>query len=631
MPHLVLGTAGHIDHGKTALVRALTGIDTDRLAEEKRRGITIDLGFANLRLPTGQELAVVDVPGHEAFIRNMLAGATGIDIVLLVIAADEGVMPQTREHLAIVDLLGVRRGVVAVTKVDLVEPEWLELVVEDIRAALADTPFAEAPLVPVSARTGEGLDALVAAIADAARATTQRDHEDLFRLPVDRVFTIRGTGTVVTGTVWSGQLQTGAAVRILPQDLHARVRGVQVHGHDVAAVSAGQRGALALAGVDRDQIRRGDVIVADDAWSATTRLTAFVRVLPASPWPLRTRQRIRFHLGTAEVMGRVRPLDAPEIRPGDAAWAQLCLEAPVVARAGDRFVLRSYSPVTTIAGGIVAEPAAPARRRRAPDERAALEAIIAGAPEAAIAARARLAAWAGVPPGRLAIETPVTSARVAELLRHGEVPGVALAAGRLFAAPVVAEAREIVLRAIADYHDREPLRPGIDREELRRALPPYAAPGLADDVIAAALDDGTLRSDEGLIALAAFRPTLTPDQERARDAVLELLQGSGLTPPLLNEWPAGLRERPDLRALLKAMERARQVVALGPELYVAPTALEAAAAAVRRSLAGRGPLGPAEFKEHIPVSRKYLIPILEYFDRTGVTQRVGDGRVVRDR
>ena len=630
MPHLVLGTAGHIDHGKTALVRALTGIDTDRLAEERRRGITIDLGFANLRLPTGQELAVVDVPGHEAFIRNMLAGATGIDIVLLVIAADEGVMPQTREHLAIVDLLGVRRGVVAVTKVDLVEPEWLDLVLDDVRTALAGTPFADAPLIPVSARTGAGLDALTAALAEAAGDAAQRSDDDLFRLPVDRVFTIRGTGTVVTGTVWSGHLPADATVRVLPLDVQARVRGAQVHGRDAASVGAGQRAALALAGIERDQIRRGHVIVADDAWSASTRLTAFVRVLHGSPWPLRTRQRIRFHLGTAEVMGRVLPLDAPEIRPGDAAWAQLRLEAPVVARAGDRFVLRSYSPVTTIAGGVIAEPAAPARRRLTPDVRGALDAIVTAAPEAAIAARARLAAWAGVPPARLAIETPVSSARVAAMLRDGQLPDVARAAGRLFAAPIVAEAREILQRAVADHHDREPLRPGIDREELRRALPARSAPGLADDIIAAALADGTLRSHDGLIALATFRPTLTPDQQRARDSLLRLLAEAGLSPPLLTEWPAEIRARPDLRALLKALERQRQIVALGPELYAVPSALEAAAAAVRRSLSGRGPLGPAEFRECIPVSRKYLIPILEYFDRTGVTQRVGDGRLVRD-
>ena len=630
MPHLVLGTAGHIDHGKTALVRALTGVDTDRLVEEKRRGITIDLGFASLQLPTGQQLAVVDVPGHEAFIRNMLAGATGIDIVLLVIAADEGVMPQTREHLAIVDLLGVRRGVVAVTKVDLVEPEWLDLVIDDIRAALADTPFADAPLVPVSARTGAGLDRLTAALADAASTAAQRDDDDLFRLPVDRVFTIRGTGTVVTGTVWSGRLRSDAAVRVLPADLRVRVRGAQVHGHDAASVAAGQRAALALAGVERDQIRRGDVIVADDAWSASTRLTALIRVLHGSPRPLRTRQRIRFHLGTAEVMGRVLPLDEPEIRPGDAAWAQLRLEAPVVARAGDRFVLRSYSPVTTIAGGIVAEPAAPPRRRLTPEEHDALDAIITAAPEAAIAARARLASWAGVSPERIAIETPVRSARASALLQHGKLPDVALAAGRLFAAPIVAEAREIIRQAVARHHEREPLRPGIDREELRRALPARSAPGLADDIVAAALADGSLRSHDGLIALASFRPTLTPDQQRARDDLLRLLREAGLSPPLLTDWPAGLRDRPDFWSLLKALERERQVVALSPELYVVPSALEAAAAAVRRSLAGQGPLGPAEFRGCIPVSRKYLIPILEYFDRTGVTQRVGDGRLVRD-
>lgn len=630
MPHLVLGTAGHIDHGKTALVRALTGIDTDRLAEEKRRGITIDLGFANLRLPNGQELAVVDVPGHEAFIRNMLAGATGIDIVLLVIAADEGVMPQTREHLAIVDLLGVRRGVVAVTKVDLVEPEWLDLVLEDIRAALVDSSFADAPLVPVSARTGAGLDALTAALADAAATVAPRNDDDLFRLPIDRVFTIRGTGTVVTGTVWSGRLRADAAVRVLPHDLPARVRGAQVHGRDVADVAAGQRAALALAGVERDQLRRGDVIVADDAWSASTRLTALVRVLHGSPRPLRTRQRIRFHLGTAEVMGRLVPLDAGEIAPGSAAWAQLRLEAPVVARAGDRFVLRSYSPVTTLAGGIVAEPAAPARRRFAPDERDALADIVAAAPDAAIAARARLAAWAGVTPARLAIETPVSPARTAALLRERAAPDVALAAGRIFSTSIVREASEIVHQAVADYHRREPLRPGIDREELRRALPPRAAPGLADDIVAAALADGTFRSHDGLVALASFRPTLSPDQQRARDDLLRLLQEAGLSPPPLPDWPPDLRGRPDFWPLLKALERERQVVALGPELYVVPSVLEDAAAAVRRTLAGRGPLGPAEFRDCIPVSRKYLIPILEYFDRTGVTQRVGDQRLVRD-
>ncbi|HEY8468225.1 MAG TPA: selenocysteine-specific translation elongation factor [Longimicrobiales bacterium] len=626
MPRLVLGTAGHIDHGKTALIRALTGIDTDRLPEEKRRGITIDIGFANLRLPDGQELAVVDVPGHEAFIRNMLAGATGIDIVLLVIAADEGVMPQTREHLAIVDLLGVRRAVVAITKTDLVEPDWLDLVIEDIRAELAATPFADAPLVPVSAVTGAGLDQLTAALAAVAAGVAERDDDDLFRLPIDRVFTIRGTGTVITGTVWSGRLAADATVRILPAGLSARVRGAQVHGRAVPAVAAGQRAALALAGAQREQLRRGLVVVSDEAWTAHSTLTALVRVLPGQARGLRPRQRIRFHLGTAEVMGRITPLDSPELAPGTTGWAQLRLEAPVVARAGDRFVLRSYSPVTTIAGGTVAEPLAPPRRRLDAADRAALEAIIGGTP-AALTARVGLAGWSGCDPARLAIETPLPPRQIAAALQE-RAGGVAPAAGRVFSARILAAARELILTAVQEHHAREPLRPGVDRDELRRRLPRPAPPGLADDVIAALLAEGVLRSHEGLIASADFEPRLTPDQERARSELLALLEGAGLAPPTLPEWPEHLRRRPDLRPLLRTLEREGRIVALGPELYAARPALDAAAAAVRRELAGRGPLGPAEFRECIPVSRKYLIPILEYFDRTGVTRRAGDRRLV---
>ncbi len=409
---LVLGTAGHIDHGKTTLVHALTGVDTDRLAEEKRRGITIDLGFAELPLDDDTALAVVDVPGHEGFVRNMLAGATGIDVMLLVVAADEGVMPQTREHLAIVELLDVAAGVVAVTKADLVEPEWLHLVVDDLAEQLAGGPFGDAQIVPVSARTGAGLDALRAALGDSAQRARQRDAAGLFRLPVDRVFTIRGTGTVVTGTIVSGGVHDGASVRILPgpaariaagptahglgAGLVARVRGVQVHGAVAENARAGHRAALALAGVDHADVRRGNVVVSSDApWRPTSMLSARIRVIPGTEWRVRNRQRLRIHLGTAEVMGRAILFGTRELGPGDEAWAQLRLETPLVARAGDRFVLRSYSPVTTLGGGTVAEPLPPKRKRLDDDARAALDAVLAAAPDAA-ERLVRLEAWRGL-------------------------------------------------------------------------------------------------------------------------------------------------------------------------------------------------------------------------------------------
>lgn len=340
MRRLILGTAGHIDHGKTALVRALSGIDADRLPEEKRRGITIDLGFAHLTFASGMELGIVDVPGHEAFIKNMLAGATGIDLALVVVAADESVMPQTREHLDILELLGVRAAVIAVTKADLVDDEWLELVVAEVRETVANGPFAEAPIVAVSAHAPRGFDELVAALEQAGEQIVERDGDDLFRLPIDRVFTVRGTGTVVTGTVWSGALEHDQTVRVLPDGAAVRVRGLQAFGQDRQRVAAGERAAVALAGIPRDQITRGDLLTTDDGWQVSPMLTARVRVLPGAPRPLRHRQRVRFHLGTREVLGRVAVLDGEEIEPGNAGWVQLRLETPVVARAGDRFVLR---------------------------------------------------------------------------------------------------------------------------------------------------------------------------------------------------------------------------------------------------------------------------------------------------
>ncbi|HJR41137.1 MAG TPA: selenocysteine-specific translation elongation factor, partial [Gemmatimonadaceae bacterium] len=361
---MILGTAGHVDHGKTALVKALTGVDTDRLAEEKRRGITIDLGFAPLVLADGQTLGVVDVPGHEAFVRNMLAGATGVDLAMLVVAADEGVMPQTREHLAILSLLGIRGGVIALSKADLADADWLELVSDDVRSLVAGTPLGGSELVPTSALTGEGLERLRVALTSAAAALPRRDARDLFRLPVDRAFSVRGTGTVVTGTVWSGTLERDATVRILPGGRVARVRGIESHGRPLDRALPGTRTAIALAGVEVHEAPRGTTLVSDEGWAATTLLLAEVALLDDAPATLGPRTRVRFHLGTTDVGARlVAPGGA--IARGEHRQARVVLDEPVVARAGDRFVLRSASPLHTIGGGIVEDPQ-PAHRRARP-------------------------------------------------------------------------------------------------------------------------------------------------------------------------------------------------------------------------------------------------------------------------
>jgi len=357
----VIGTAGHIDHGKTALVKALTGVDTDRWEEEKRRGITIDLGFAPLPLGDEIQASVVDVPGHEGFVRNMLAGATGIDVALLVIAADEGIMPQTEEHLAIVELLGIRRGIPVITKRDLVDADWLELVEGEVAKRLAASRIRWEPAVATSVTTGAGLQELREALGRVAADLAERPADDLFRLPIDRVFAVAGAGTVVTGTTWSGTVAVGDAVRLLPLSREARVRSIEVHGQAAERAVPGRRTALALVGVDKSELARGHVAVTGPGWEAATVLDTAVELLPSSRRPIASRTRIRVHLGTAEVLARVAQTSA--IVPGERGLARLILESPLVARAGDRFVVRSFSPVTTIGGGVVLDPFPPARSR----------------------------------------------------------------------------------------------------------------------------------------------------------------------------------------------------------------------------------------------------------------------------
>lgn len=641
----ILGTAGHIDHGKTALVKALTGTDTDRLREEKARGITIELGFAELDVDGGPHFGVVDVPGHEAFVRAMVAGAAGMDVVLLVVAADEGVMPQTREHLAIVELLDVPELVVALTKCDAVEPEWLELVHAEVEELVVETRYAGAPRVATSATERTGLEELVRTLAAAAGRARAAASDDLVRLPLDRVFTIQGTGTVVTGTLWSGSVATGDRVRILPQELEARVRGLEVHGRAADRAAAGHRVAVALtgAGGDRDVVARGATLVTEPLWPPSRMLTTRVELLKDTAWMLKHNQRVHVHLGTAEVLARCALLEDEPLGAAGRGWVQLRLEEPLAARAGDRLVLRAYSPVTTIGGGIVAEPHPPKRNRLDEEARRRLETmvagrdrptvtgrdepILAGHEEPILAAALALAGWSGIPRGALPIRTGLAPGACEERLT--ELGGDALEAGGLvFGRAVLDEGEALALAAVRAGHAQDSLRPSVPLAAVRAALPPWAPSEIGDGVIERLVRDGRLAAQDGGVRLPDFEPRLTQDQEAASEALMRAFTADGLAAPLIDELPEELRRRADLWPLVRRLEGLDRLRLVADGLYVAADELDEAAQRIREALGGRTGLGPADFRDVLPVSRKHLIPLLKYFDGRGTTVRGADGRDV---
>ncbi len=621
---IVIGTAGHVDHGKTALVRALTGIETDRWLEERKRGLTIDLGFARLDLDPGLETGIVDVPGHEDFLKNMLAGATGIDALLLVVAADEGPMPQTHEHLAIARLLNIRRGVVALTKRDRVDEDWLELASETTREVLDEDPArASWEIVPVSALTGDGIEPLRAALRRSTAGIRARHVDDRFRLPVDRSFSIRGTGTVVTGTVWSGAVRVGDTVNVFPGGDSARVRALQVHEDPRRRVTAGRRCAVALVGVTPVAVERGSVLVDPSEWTPSERLGVRVRALGSRDRPLHHGQRLRVYLGTREVMARLQTVDRRPVAPGATAWAVLALEAPLLARTRDRAILRFYSPVTTIGGIRVAEPNPP------PDWSARTEAwrrILDGAPAEAVGAAVALEGLRGLPVAtssiRLGWRAPTleTAAEEAGCVRIGE---------RWFAADAVAEAMEVVEESMARLHAADRRAPGVSKEAVRSAMAPVCDLALAETALRRLLADRRLLERGPQLALPGHGPRLTPREEEGRRLLAGTIEAAGLQPPLVTELGKTVHlDRAVLDDLLRLLQESGMTKAVTPELHVAAGALEAMEARVRELLADGAPAPPARFKEAFGLSRKYLIPLLEYLDREGVTRRTAEGRVL---
>ena len=634
MPHII-GTAGHIDHGKTALIRALTGQETDRLKEEKERGISIDIGFAYMDLPNGERVGIVDVPGHERFIRNMLAGAHGIDLVLLVVAADDGVMPQTEEHVDILHLLGVAHGVVALTKADLADPARLTAVEEEINILLAGTTLEGAPIIPVSSLTGVGMSALRQTIEQQLAGYQRPVPLGYFRLPVDRAFVMQGHGTVVTGTAIAGTVRAGDAVRVLPGGEEARVRTVQVHGTDVEHASHGQRVALNLAGVERTHVKRGDVVCDPHLDRVTDRFDAWVELRPAAKRPVESHEAVRVYVGTAEVMAKLVLLDGREsLRPREAAYGQLVLRQPLHVLRGDRFILRNESAQHTIGGGVVLHPFA--RRHSRNDARllSGLEALRqASGGAAVVSALLRLEPDFAVSPEFLvqAGGLPLESVRAALrddptlcALPDADTPAACTTTEKWQALHAA------VVQALATVHQREPLSPGMEMESLRSQVATELSPKIFRTVIDALVAAAAIARDDSILRLPSHRVALRHDEQQVAVRAEELIAAGGFTPPDLKSIETALGvSRQRLQAILQQLEREGRVAKISTDLYFAHEPLERARALLRDHVRAHGEISAAAFRDVLGASRKFSISLLDYFDRTGFTLRVGDVRKLR--
>jgi len=631
---LILGTAGHIDHGKTSLVKALTGIDTDRLKEEKARGITIELGFAHLELPGGIRFGIVDVPGHEKFVRAMVAGVGGMDLVMLTIAADEGIMPQTREHLDILRLLGVRSGLVALTKRDLVEREWLELVTEEVRDFVAGSFLEGAPIVPVSSRSGEGLDQLRAELGRLADRADQKRREGSFRLPVDRVFTMAGFGTVVTGTLLSGEIRVGDELVLLPSGREGRVRGIQAHGAKAEQGQAGQRLAVNIQGIDLDQAHRGDVAVPRGVFRATRAVDVRLDYLASAPRELKHRATLRLHSATYEVPAQVILLDRDTLQPGESAYAQLRLKEPALLLSGDSYILRISAPATTVGGGIVLDPFPLRRRRRSSEALQLLEAFGQEEHQRTIALIIAQSLLSGIVFEdillRCGLPRRTVEAALAALLSSAEALQVTREP-RMFLDKVAFETlKKGLVDELAAFLDANPLKEGMGKEELKTRLPKRSDARFFTPLISALEKDGLVIPDRDIVKLGGkvVRKNHSIDDLSGRIALF--LKEGGIEPPTVREVMERFRcDEKAARDNLALLVRNGSVVRISNDLFYASTALNGLREQLVARLAEKGEITPPEYRELTGLSRKFLIPLLEYFDSEKLTIRVGDKRLAR--
>ncbi len=631
MKHIIIGTAGHIDHGKTALVRALTGVDTDRLGEEKRRGISIDLGFASLALGGEIELGFVDVPGHERFVKNMLAGVGGIDLVLFVVAADESVKPQTREHFDICRLLGIRAGIVVLTKADLVDRDLLELVKLEMEEFVAGSFLAGAPVVAASSRTGEGIDSIKAELETLARAIEPKNVRHHFRMPVDRVFIMKGFGTVVTGTLIAGSVEKEAEVEVYPLGRQARVRGVEVHNRAVDAAYAGQRTALNLAGVETDQLARGMTLAAAGRFRPTARADCRLDLL-ASARPLKHRAPVHFHAGTAEVEAEVFLLEGrTQLAPGSRAFIQIRLREPLLLLPGDRFIVRQFSPVVTIGGGTVLDNLAEKHRASEPVE-ARLERLQSGRPADVLEVLLERAEAGLGGPELVArtgwLESEVSSA-AADLERANRLARISTAPLWLIHQDRFRAGLDRIQTALKNFHDQNPLAPGAPKEFLRTKELPAAPPAVLDALLARLDRERQIAVEGEIVRLASHRVVLKEDETQAREKILTAFVEAGLTVPSVAEVLRKVPVEPErARKILQILLRERVLIRVTDELVFHQEAIQRLKSSLAEHKKKSDRLSVPQFKDLTGISRKYAIPLLEYLDRERVTRRAGDERII---
>lgn len=632
MRHVIAGTAGHIDHGKTHLVRALTGVDCDRLEEEKERGITIDIGFAPLALEENLHVGFVDVPGHERFVKNMLAGASGIDLVILVVAADESVKPQTREHFDVCRLLDVGSGLVALTKCDLADDEMRELVALEIRDLVAGSFLEGAPVVPVSAVTGEGLADLKAALATAARAVNPRAPGSFFRLPVDRAFTIKGFGTVVTGTMVSGSVREGEEVAIYPEGRKVRVRGVQVHGQTVERAWAGQRTALNLQGVEVGQVARGALLAPPALMRPSSLLDVRLTLLPDARIPLKDMARVRYHQGTSELLARVKLLQEGPLEPGSEGLAQVRLESPATSLPGDRFVIRQYSPMITVGGGVILDAHPEKHRGRAAGAAARLAELVPGDAEQ-LASQILGRSPAGVVPGELVLRTgldPSTVERLSSrLVEKGTAVAVGGAGGFLLDRGRHRALRKEFLDRLEAFHRAHPLALGMPREELLRRVAPGGSLEVARRVLEGMAVDGMVRLEKEIAAAAGHAVSLGPEEEEIRHKLEAHFSGAGLNPSTLEEIvkSEGL-DAPKAQRIYHLLLAGGSLVRIKDGKVYHADAIEGLKKRLWKLRETRKVIDVAAFKELTGTSRKNAIPLLEHLDAERVTRRRQNDREI---
>lgn len=631
MKSIIVGTAGHIDHGKTALVKALTGIDADRLQEEKRRGITIDLGFAHMEFldSAGEclQIAFVDVPGHERFVRNMLAGVGGIDLVLLVIAADESIKPQTREHFDILQLLGVQRGITVLTKADTVDADTMEVVRLEVEEFLRGTflETTKAPIVAVSSMTGLGLEDLKRAIITVSGQVQARDSRGLARLPIDRVFTMKGFGTVITGTLFSGTIRQEDELEVFPTGRKVRVRGVQVHGKSANIAVAGQRTALNLAGVSTEDLSRGMILAPPQTLSATRRIDVQLQLLPTAPRVLKNGARVHFHCQTMETVVGVRLIDKTEAPPGETAFARLLLPQPALLLPGDRFIVRQFSPVVTIGGGLVLDPGPAARL---PKRIESLVIFAGGDAEKSLRIRVLRRGQAGIPVQRLVAESGMTVAQIetalASPLRKREITRVGHV---LIESGQLSGLMQLIFDTVAEFHTKNPLEPGISKERLREKVKSVSL--IFDQSIQSLIEQKKIEVAGEIVRLPGRGVVMKDEESESKKKIEAAFATAGLKVPALPEVLAGLKiDKARAQKIVTLLLRDRVLVKVSDDLVFHRSALEQLRQQVAAQKTKSSNMDVGLFKEMAGVSRKYAIPLLEYLDRERVTKRVGDSRVI---